>query len=110
MLNSLSLLILFIPTKHKKNKMKSCTNPMSSFLYGELIHWVDKTENVRLLVWQLAIKTKPGILAEAIYTTIRPEFSVPTDLFILFAYNHSAIIYGALSFNLSFVQDHSTKN
>ena len=50
------------------------------------------------------------ILAEAIRTTIRPEFRVPTDLFLLFAHDHSTKIYGPLSFNLSFVHDHSTKN
>ena len=49
------------------------------------------------------------ILAEAICTTIRPEFRVPTDLFLLFAHDHSTKIYGPLSFNLSFVHDHSTK-
>ena len=50
------------------------------------------------------------ILAEAICTTIRPEFRVPTDLFLFFAHDHSTKIYGPLSFNLSFVHDHSTKN
>ena len=49
------------------------------------------------------------ILAEAICTTIRPEFRVPTDLFLLFAHDHSTKIYGPLSFNLSFVHDNSTK-
>ena len=56
------------------------------------------------------LPSRSGILAEAICTTIRPAFSVPTDLFLLFAHNHSAKIYGPLSFNVSFVRDHSTKN
>ena len=43
------------------------------------------------------------ILAESICMTIRPEFRVPTDLFTLFAHDHSTKIYGPLSFNLSFV-------
>ena len=50
-----------------------------------------------------------GILAEAICTNIRPEFSFLSDLFLLFAHDHSTKIYGPLSFNLSFVHDHSTK-
>ena len=44
-----------------------------------------------------------GILAEAIYMTIQPEFRVPTDSFLLFAHDHSAKKYGPLSFNISFV-------
>ena len=44
-----------------------------------------------------------------ICTTIRPEFRVPTDLFLLFAHDHSTKKYGPLSFNLSFVHDNSTK-
>ena len=44
--NSFCLLILLIHTKHKNNKMKSCTGPMSSFPLRRFIHWVDKTENV----------------------------------------------------------------
>ena len=52
---------------------------------------------------------RPGILAEAICTTIRPEFRVPTDLFLLFAHEHSTKVYGNLSCNLSFVHDHSIK-
>ena len=48
------------------------------------------------------------ILAEAIRTTIRPEFRVPTDLFLLFAHANSTKIYSPLSFNLSFLHDHST--
>ena len=50
------------------------------------------------------------ILAEAICTTIRPEFEVPTDLFLLFAHDQSTKIYGPLSFNISFAHNHSTKN
>ena len=50
------------------------------------------------------------ILAKAICATIQPEFRVPTDLFLLFAHDHSTKIYGPLSFNLSFVDGHSTKN
>ena len=49
------------------------------------------------------------ILAEAICTTIRPEYRVPTDLCLLFAHDHSTKIYGPLSFILSFVHNHSTK-
>ena len=56
------------------------------------------------------LSSRSRILAEAIYTTIRLEYRVPTDLFILFANDHSTKIYGPLSFNLSFVHDHSTKN
>ena len=51
-----------------------------------------------------------GILAEAICTSIRPEFMIPTDLYFLFAHDHSTKIYGPVSFILSFVHDHSTKN
>ena len=51
-----------------------------------------------------------GILAEAIYTTIRPEFKVPSDLFLLFAHNHLTKIYGPFLFILAFVHNHSTKN
>ena len=51
-----------------------------------------------------------GTLAKAIHTAIQPEFSVPTDLFILYAHDHSKKIYGLLSFNFSFLHDHSTKN
>ena len=43
-------------------------------------------------------------------TTIRPRLKVPTDLFHLFTHDHSAKIYGSLSFILSLVHDHSTKN
>ena len=50
-----------------------------------------------------------SILAKSIYTTIRPEFRVPTDLFLLYAHDHSTKIYGSLSFSLSFAHDHSTK-
>ena len=41
-----------------------------------------------------------GILAEAIRTTIRPEFRVRTDLFILYGHNHSTKIYGMVFFHL----------
>ena len=51
-----------------------------------------------------------GILVESICTTIRPEFKIPTDLFLLQAHDHSTRIYGPLSFNLSFLHNHSTKN
>ena len=50
------------------------------------------------------------ILAEAIYTIIRPKFRVPIDLFLLFAHEHSTEIYGPPLFNLSFVHDDSIKN
>ena len=56
------------------------------------------------------LSSRFGILAEAICTTIRPEFRVSTDLFLLFAHDHSTKIYGYLSFNLSFAHDHLTKN
>ena len=42
-------------------------------------------------------------------TTIRPKIRVHTDLFLLFAHDHSTKVYGPLSFILSFVHDHSTK-
>ena len=45
-----------------------------------------------------------GILVEAICMTIRPEFSVLTDLLLLFAEDHLEKKYGPLSFNLSFVK------
>ena len=51
-----------------------------------------------------------GMLAEAIYTTIRPEFKVPSDLFLSFAHNHLTKIYGPFLFILAFVHNHSTKN
>ena len=50
-----------------------------------------------------------GILAEAICTTIRSEFRVPTDLFLLFLHDHSTKIYDPLPFIILFVHDHSTK-
>ena len=56
------------------------------------------------------LPSRSMILAEAICTTIRPKFRVPTELFLLIAHDHSTKICGSLSFNLSFVQDHSTKN
>ena len=96
-INSLCLLILFTHTKHKNNKMKCCTEPMSSFPSRRFIHWVDKTENVWLIVGQLPEKKLGGemfplrsvILAEAIFTTtIRPKFSVPL---IYFFYLHTTI-------------------
>ena len=42
------------------------------------------------------------ILVEAICMTIRPEFRVSTDLFILFAHDNLTKMYGPLSFNVSF--------
>ena len=56
------------------------------------------------------LPSRYGTLAEAIRTTIRPEFKVPTDLFILYARDHSIKIYGLLSFYLSFLRGYSTKN
>ena len=56
------------------------------------------------------IPSRYGILAKAIRTTIRPEFGVTTDLFLLDLQDHSTKIYRSLSFNLSFVHDHWTKN
>ena len=55
------------------------------------------------------LHSRSVILAEALCTTIPPEFRVSTDLFLLFAHDHSTKLYGPLSFNLSFVQGHSTK-
>ena len=43
-----------------------------------------------------------SIWAKSICTTIRPEFRVPTDLFLLYAHDHSTKTYGPLPFNLSF--------
>ena len=40
-------------------------------------------------------------LAEAIPTTIWPEFKVPTDILVLYARDYSTKIYSFLSFNLS---------
>ena len=34
-----------------------------------------------------------GILAKAIRTTIRPEFRVPTDLFLLYARNQKYMVF-----------------
>ena len=51
-----------------------------------------------------------GTLAEAKYTTIRPEFKVPSDLFLLFAHDHLTEICGPFLFILAFVHNHSTKN
>ena len=48
-------------------------------------------------------------VAESICTTIRPEFRVPTDLFLLYAHEYSTKIYGPLLFILSSVHDHSTQ-
>ena len=42
-----------------------------------------------------------SVLAKLICTTIRPEFRVPTDLFILCSHDHSTKIYGLLSFIIS---------
>ena len=73
------------------------------------------------------LPSRSGILIEALSTTIRPGFSIPTDLIILFAHDNSRKIYDPLSFILSlcttilpkirvlinlfllFVYDHSTK-
>ena len=73
------------------------------------------------------LPSRSGILTEALSTTIRPEFRIPTDLIILFVHDHSRKIYDLLSFILSlcmtirpkirvlinlfhlFVHDHSTK-
>ena len=44
------------------------------------------------------LPSRSGILAEAMCTSIRPEFRVPTDLFLLFAHEQSTKIYGPLSF------------
>ena len=49
-------------------------------------------------------------LAKAIYTTIRPEFMVPTDLFLFCAHDYSTKVYGPLSLISSFVPNHLTKN
>ena len=43
-------------------------------------------------------------------TTIRPKISVLIDLFLLFVRDHSTKLYGPLSFILSLVHHHSTKN
>ena len=43
-------------------------------------------------------------------TTVRPKITVHTDLFLLFVHDYSTKIYGLLSFILSFVHNHSTKN
>ena len=43
-------------------------------------------------------------------TTIRPKIRSHIDLHLLFAHEHSVRIYGPLSCNLPFVNDHSTKN
>ena len=40
----------------QNNKMKFWTDPRFYSLEGELIHWVDKAKNVRLIVSQLPIK------------------------------------------------------
>ena len=42
------------------------------------------------------------ILAEVLCTTLRQEFRISNDLFLLFAHDRSAKIYGPLSFTLSF--------
>ena len=42
--------------------------------------------------------------------TIRPKTRVHTDLLLLFEHDDSTKIYGPLSFILSLVHDHSTKN
>ena len=52
---------------------------------------------------------RSGILAESICTTIRTEFRVPIDLFLLFGHDHLTKAYGPLSFILSFVHNHLTK-
>ena len=43
-------------------------------------------------------------------TTVRPKITVHIDLFLLFVHDYSTKIYGLLSFILSFVHNHSTKN
>ena len=41
--------------------------------------------------------------------TILPKIRVYTDLFLLFAHDHSTKVYCPLSFTLSFEHKHSTK-
>ena len=80
---------------------------------GLFMDWKSQTEQSSICPQKLYGEMLPSrtvILAKAICTTIRPEFRVSTDLFLLFAHDHSTKIYGPLSFNLSFVHDHSTKN
>ena len=55
------------------------------------------------------LPSRSGILAEVIWTTIRPEFRFPTVLFISFAHDHSIKVHGPLSFIISFAHDHLTK-
>ena len=52
-LDSSCLLILLIYTKHKDSKVKTWTDPTSSFLF----HWVDKAKNVWIIVGKLLIKS-----------------------------------------------------
>ena len=102
--------------------------PSLHFLKGELIHLVDKTKNVWLIVGQLPIKDgfikgfinlgSPVIYFFYLRTTIRQKYTVLfhlffllctiirpkitslIDLFLLFAHDHSREIYDPLSFIL----------
>ena len=68
-LNSSLLLILLIHTKHKHNKMKTWNDLTSSFPWkGALIHLVNKTKNVWLIVRQLLIKAGWGDASLALST------------------------------------------
>ena len=50
-----------------------------------------------------------GDLAEGICSTVRPEFCGLSDLLLLFAHAHSGKTFCPISFNISFVHEHSTK-
>ena len=91
-LNYLYVLILLIYTKHKNNKIKSCTHPISSFSLRRFIHWVDNTENVWLINSRVVARKswmeRYFPQSPWMCTTIRPEFSVTL---IYFFYLHTTI-------------------
>ena len=55
-LNSPCLLNLFTHTKHKTIRWNLGPTTRLHFLEGELIHWIDKAKNERLIVGKLPIK------------------------------------------------------
>ena len=50
-----------------------------------------------------------GSLTEEICTSIRPEFRVPNDLFLLFTHDHSVKVYDLLSIIIFFAQPFDQK-
>ena len=91
--NSPCLLILLIHTKLNIIRWKFGLAPGTHFLLGELIHWVDKTKNVWLIIGQLPScqYARPFdhnlgstlIYFSYLHTTIRQKYTVLFHLFFL---------------------------